>query len=125
MIYKMEMLPNDANDPDYTFALGTNNGIAFLKIAKLDYAMRLDKETYLTGRVINHFLIRGNRIIVFEYEREKFKVIDRKTKETHEIPWIYEQNLCVTGLHWAPNYHPTELSIVFIRETNGVHMLNT
>ena len=125
MIYKVEMLPNDANDADYCFALGTNNGIAFLKISKADYRMRIDKEAYLTGRIINNFLLRGNRIIAFEYEREKFKVIDRKTKETLDIPWIYEDPLCVTGLCWVPNFHPNELSIVLIRDPNGVHMVNT
>lgn len=34
MIYKMVMLPNDTEDPEYKFVLGTNNGISILKINK-------------------------------------------------------------------------------------------
>ena len=31
----------------------------------------------------------------------------------------------MTGLTWAPGFHPTEMSIIFVREANGVYMLNT
>jgi len=47
--------------------VGTNNGIAILKIDKTTYAMSLAKEAYLQGHVINNFLVRGNRIIAFEH----------------------------------------------------------
>lgn len=47
MIYKMEMLPNDIEDPDYRFVLGTNAGIAFLKINKNDLTMTLSNEKHL------------------------------------------------------------------------------
>ena len=67
MIYKMEMLDNDLSVPDYRFMVGTNNGIAILKIDKTTYAMSLAKEAYLQGHVINNFLVRGSRIIVFEH----------------------------------------------------------
>ena len=30
--------------------------------------MSLNKEAYMPGKVINNFLVRGNKIIAFEYE---------------------------------------------------------
>ena len=52
-------------------------------------------------------------------------MIDRKTKEVSDVPWLADCPIYCTGLQWAPSFHPTELSIVFIRDPNGVHMLNT
>ena len=86
----MEMLPNDLDHPDYQFMVGTNNGIAILKIAKSDFAMTLSKEKYLEGKVVNNFLVRDNKIVAFEYNQMKFRLIDRKTKEVSEVAWLNE-----------------------------------
>ena len=88
MIYKMEMLPNDIEDPDYRFVLGTNAGIAFLKINKNDLTMTLSNEKHLQGKVVNHLLIRGNKIIAFVHDDNKIHLIDRKSKDVSTIPWL-------------------------------------
>ena len=98
MIYKMEMMPNDTQDPDYNFVLGTNNGISVLQISKANLSMKLSKESYFVGKVINHLLIYSTRIIAFEYDTQQFRLIDRKTKETSVRPWTGSTTLCVTGL---------------------------
>lgn len=64
-------------------------------------------------------------MITFVHDSQKFCVIDRKTKEIMDINWLENQTLCCTGLQWAPSFHPMEMSIVFVRGINGVHMLNT
>jgi len=53
MIYKVFMLENDFDAPDYRFIMGTNNGIAILKINKANLSLSLSNETYLTGKVVN------------------------------------------------------------------------
>ena len=88
MIYKMEMISNTLDHPDYKFVLGTNNGIAFLHINKNNYAMQLSKEHYLPGKVVNNLLLRGQRVITFVHDSQKFCVIDRKTKEIMDIHWL-------------------------------------
>ena len=87
--------------------------------------MRLSKEAYLPGKVVNHLLAYKTRIIAFEYDTRHLILIDRKTKEISQRPWTGEQNLCVTGMQLVPGFHPRENSILFIREPNGVYMVNT
>ena len=122
----MEMLENDFDDPDYKFICGTNDGIAIVNINKQTLKFTLAKEAYLGGRVVNNLLVRGNRILAFIHGHQKFKLIDRKTKDISDIAWMGEDPaLFCTGLTWAPNFHTRELSVVFLRDTSGVHMINT
>ena len=125
MVYKMQMLHSETNDPDYQFILGTNNGIAVLKINKTTYEMSLSKEVWLAGKVVNHLLARGSRILAFVHDHKKYFLIDRKSKEVVEQSWFDDQPISCTGIQWAPGFHPTEMSIVFLRDSQGVHMLNT
>lgn len=125
MIYKLIMLPNVVDDATYNFVVGTNNGIAFLNINKSTFAMSVTREHYLTGKVVNNLLIRGQKIIAFEHNQQKFHLIDRKSQEVINMNWLQSQEICCTGLEWVPDYHPTELSFIWVRGTNGVHLLNT
>ena len=125
MIYKMEMLPNNLDDPNYEFILGTNSGIAFLKINKQDLTLTLSKEKHLDAKVVNHLLIRGNKIIAFIHDEDKFHLIDRKSKEVTNITWLQGKSICCTGLQWAPDYDTNEMSIIYVRGTGGIHMVNT
>ena len=88
MIYKVEMLPNVVDDPDWEFVLGTNNGIAFMKVNKENLRMTITREGYLGNKIVNNLLTRGNRIIAFEHNATKFRVIDRTTQTTIDIPWL-------------------------------------
>ena len=125
MIYKMEMCENNPEDPEYRFILGTNDGIAFLQINKQTLSMTIARETHLKGLVVNNLLVRNDRIIAFVHDHQKFYLIDRKTRDVVEMPWLANSPICCTGLQWAPGYHPREMSVIFVRGTNGVHMVNT
>ena len=125
MIYKLIMLPNVVDEPVYQFVVGTNNGIAFLNINKNTFAMNLSRESYLTGKVVNNLLIRGQKIVAFEHNQHKFHLIDRKSQEVTNMHWLQSQEICCTGLEWVPGFHPTEMSFIWVRGTNGVHLLNT
>ena len=81
MIYTMVMLPINQDEPDYSFVLGTNNGINILLINKGNLSMKLSKEAYLPGKVINHLLCYNMRFVAFEYDTRELRLIDRKTKE--------------------------------------------
>jgi len=87
--------------------------------------MKLSREHYLPGKVINHLLPYNQRIIAFEYDTQDIRLIDRKTKEESKRPWIGNSQLCVTGMQIVPEFHSRENSIIFVREPNGVHMVNT
>ena len=87
--------------------------------------MKISKEAYLIGKVVNHLLVYSTRIVAFEYDSRELRLIDRKTKEESKRPWTGDTTLCVTGLQLVPGFHPRENSIMFIREPNGVHMVNT
>lgn len=125
MIYKMVMLPNNTDEPDYNFMLGTNNGIAILQISKANLQLKLSREHYFQGKVINNLLAYNDRIVAFEYDTNELRLVDRKTKEESKRPWVGETTLCVTGVQMVPGFHPRENSIIFIREPNGVHMVNS
>jgi len=125
MIYKMEQLASDMDDPNYNFMVGTNNGIAILLISKNALSMTLSKESYLAGKVVNNFLTRGPTIIACVHNDDKFYLVDRKTREVTEVAWPLQSALCCTGLQWAPGFHPREMSFFFVRGANGIHLVNT
>ena len=86
--------PDNSDCPDYNFVLGTHDGIAFLNIKKdNNCAMRLSKEAYFKGKIINHLLAyKQHRIVAFEYDAKDLRLIDRKTKETSTRPWPGNEN---------------------------------
>ena len=87
MIYKMEMLDNDMDDPNYQFIVGTNNGVATVLINKTSLTMTLARDTYLLGKVVNNFLTRGSHVIAFVHSDNKFYLIDRQGQCVTELPW--------------------------------------
>ena len=87
--------------------------------------MSLSREKHFEGKVVNNLLIRGNNILAFIYEEKKFRLIDRKAKITTDVPWLSDQPIYCTGLQWAPDFHPRENSIAFIRDPNGIYIINT
>lgn len=121
----MVMLPNDTEDPEYKFVLGTNNGISILKINKGTLQMSVMKKNILPGVVVNNLLVRGKHIIAFLHDSAKYCLIDIKTKDVSEMTWLEERQTCCTGLQFAPDFHPDEMSIMFVRDESGVHMINT
>ena len=126
MIRCMVKEPDDSDCADYNFVLGTHDGIAFLNIKKDNQAMRLSRESYFKGKIINRLLAyKHHRIVAFEYDAKDLRLIDRKTRETSVRPWPGNENMCVTGMQLVPDFHPRENSILFIREPNGVYMVNT
>ena len=126
MVYKLEMLDNDFDSEAYRFICGTNNGIHIITVHKQTGEIKLNtRNNWLTGRVVNQMLVRGDMVIAFIYDYHKFKLINIKTNQTSEFPWLKDTPILCTGLKWAPNFHPSENSIIFIRDPNGVHMINT
>jgi hypothetical protein len=107
------------------FVIASNAGIYFLLINKETLAMSLSKEIYLKNKPVNKVLLRGSFIIATVHDSEKFYVINRAKKEVSlEQKWPFG-SLCCTGIAFAPGYHPEEMSIIFVRDQNGIRIINT
>ena len=119
-------MPNDKDDPNYIYVVSSNIGINILHISKEDYKMELTKEHYLKNKVVNKILVRGSFIVAFVHDNAKFYVIDRIKKDVvHDQKWPYEDLLSCTGVEFAPGFHPDELSIIFVRDSKGIRIVNT
>ena len=125
-IQGIQELPNELDDPTYNFMVVTLVGIYFLKIAKDNLAMSLTNEVYLKNKPVNKALFRGRFIIAFIHEHTKFFIIDRSKKEViHDQKWPYEDSIACTGAVFAPGYHPDEMSIILVRDSKGIRIINT
>lgn len=64
--------------------------------------------------------------MAFVHENQKFFVIDRSKKEiVHDVKWPFEDPIACTGVKFVPGYHPDEMSIIFIRDSKGIRIINT
>ena len=42
-----------------------------------------------------------------------------------EQKWPFEDPIYCTGVEIAPNFHPEEMSILFVRDPKGIRIVNT
>ena len=111
----MADVPTETN---YRFLIASNNGIAVLKISKADFKMTLSKkESYLKGQAVNLLLsITKSTLVAFIHGASHFVIINRETMSVSEVVWPYNRVLNCTGAFLCPNFHPDELSFIFVRD---------
>ena len=64
-------------------------------------------------------------LVAFIHGASHFVIINRETMSFSEVAWPYNRVLNCTGAFLCPNFHPDELSFIFVRDQTSIHAVNT